>query len=75
MGHRSNEHIRKALIMAWMLTVLADEGYASMEDDGCGVLFGVVLDCAHKIMAEAEREREAHKTRGIWNESNIFGKD
>jgi len=37
------------------------------EDDGCRVLYGIVRDCAYKIRAQAECEREAHKIRGIWD--------
>lgn len=73
MSHRCNEQIQKSLIMAWILMVLADEGESFMEDDGCGVLFGVLRDCAYKIRGEAEREREAHKARGVWDEPDALG--
>ncbi|MFC1737342.1 hypothetical protein ACFL1X_14615 [Candidatus Hydrogenedentota bacterium] len=63
-----NEHIRTALEMARKLTILADDGEAEMEDDGCGVLYGVVRDCAYRIRAEAEREREAHQVKGVWED-------
>ena len=46
--------------------ILADEGEANSRDDGCVVLYSVVRDCAYRIRAEAEREREAHKARGVW---------
>ena len=65
-----NDNIRRALKMATELVILADEGEAAMEDDGCGVLYGVVRDCAYRIRVEAERERGAHKSRGIWDEQN-----
>jgi hypothetical protein len=67
MTHECNENIRKALSMATDLMILADNGEMAMEDDGCGVLYGVVRDCAYKIRAEADREREAHKGKGIWD--------
>lgn len=70
-----NERILKALSIARELIILADEGYACMEDDGCGVLFGVVRDCAHKIRVEAEREREAHKARGVWEKREVPQKE
>jgi hypothetical protein len=47
--------------------VLADKGDATRQDDGCGVLFGVIRDCAYKLRTQAEREREAHRLRGCWN--------
>ena len=61
-----NVHIKETLEAARNLTILADEGEASSNDDGCIVLYGVVRDCAYKIRAEAERERDAHKQRGVW---------
>jgi hypothetical protein len=61
-----NNHIRKALEAVKTLMVLADEGEAASTDDGCVVLYSVVRDCAYKIRAEAERERDAHKARGQW---------
>jgi len=66
-SHECNEHIKKALKISKELMVLADEGDACTEDDGCIVLFGVVRDCAYKIRGEAEREREAHKASGEWD--------
>lgn len=70
MSRECDDNIRKALKMATELVILADEGDAAMEDDGCGVLYGVVRDCAYKIRAEAERERDAHITKGVWDETD-----
>jgi hypothetical protein len=67
MARAYNEHIVEVLEMARQLLVLADMGDLDSEDDGCRVLYGIVRDCAYKIRAQAEREREAHKIRGIWN--------
>lgn len=66
MGKTCNSHIRKALDIARKLTVLADQGEAKSEDDGCVLLYSVIRDCAYKIKAQAEREREAHKALGVW---------
>jgi len=67
MASACNEHIVEALEIARQLLILADMGDLDSEDDGCRVLYGVVRDCAYKIRAQAERERDAHKIRGIWN--------
>ena len=61
-----NEHIRQALRETKALMILADEGEAASQDDGCMVLYSVVRDCAYKIRAEAEREKDAHKAKGMW---------
>lgn len=68
MTRECNDNIRNVLRTAADLTILADKGEMAMEDDGCGVLYGVVRDCAYKIRAEAERERDAHKAKGMWDE-------
>jgi hypothetical protein len=67
MASACNEHIVEVLEMARQLLILADLGDLDSQDDGCGVLYGVVRDCAYKIRAQAERERNAHKIRGIWD--------
>ncbi len=67
MKRRCNQHIRKTMEMVKQLTILADEGDLDSEDDGCHVLYGVVRDCAYKIRAQAEREREVHKLNGKWD--------
>ena len=53
MSKDCNEQIKRALKISKELMVLADEGDACTEDDGCIVLFGVVRDCAYKIRGEA----------------------
>ena len=45
---------------------LSDRGDAAREDDGCGILYGVVRDCAYKIRQLAEAEKEAHIKKGWW---------
>ena len=67
MARAYNEHIAEVLEMSRQLLVLADMGDLDSEDDGCRVLYGIVRDCAYKIRAQAEREREVHKIRGIWD--------
>ena len=66
MNQARNENIKQALELARRLTILADEGEADSQDDGCIVLYSVIRDCAYKIRIEAEREREAHRAKGVW---------
>lgn len=49
-----------------MLT-LAERGEIDAADDGCQLLFGEVRDCAYRIRARAEIEREAHRMNAIWD--------
>jgi len=58
--------IEKSLEASRQLTILADQGEAHCHDDGCAVLVGVIRDCAYKIRARAEQEREVHRLRGQW---------
>ena len=43
---------------------LANRGDAERNDNGCGVLYGVMLDSAYKIKKLAETEKEAHYRKG-----------
>jgi hypothetical protein len=66
MAPKCNRCIKQALKAARLLTILADEGEASSTDDGCMLLYSVVRDCAYKIRTQAEREKDAHISRGWW---------
>jgi len=66
---KCNHFIKEALENARKLIVLADEGEAHCNDDGCAVLFGVIRDCAYKIRAEAEREKQVHISQGKWDKN------
>ncbi len=74
MKRRCNKHIRESFEMARKMIILADEGDLDSEDDGCRVLYGVVRDCAYKIRAQAEREREEHRKKGSWDETEVEGR-
>jgi len=75
MNNSSNKHLKQALEISKKLTILADEGEASSQDDGCAVLYGVIRDCAYKIRGRAERERDVHKVLGIWEEGELDEKN
>lgn len=64
-----HKNIFKALELARQLLILADQGDAARMDVGCGVLYGVIRDCAYKIRRQAEQELEEHKATGIWPEN------
>ena len=63
-----HKNIIKALELARRLLILADQGDAVRTDVGCGVLYGVIRDCAYKIRRQAEQELAEHKARGLWPE-------
>lgn len=49
-----SKHIHKALDLARELIILADEGEAEAQDDGCILFFGVLRDCAYRIRQQAD---------------------
>ncbi len=61
----------KMIVMTFDLTdkmiVLSDQGDAVRDDDGCGILYGVIRDAAFKIKKLAEAEKNAHIKKGLWN--------
>lgn len=63
----TNQNIMDVIELARQLLFCADRGDMQREDDGCGVLFGIVRDCAYRIQKQARKEMDAHKARGIWD--------
>ncbi len=59
-----DESIIKVIALAEEMILLSDEGDALREDDGCGVLYGVLRDSAYRIKKMAEKERDAHINKG-----------
>ena len=70
MASLCNRHIQTALDLTRQLIELADKGQVYSEDDGCVLLYGIIRDCAYRIKAEAERERDIHLEAGIWESSS-----
>jgi len=62
--NRSNEHILKALEIANNLMCLANNEVGLADEGSCGILSGVMRDCAYKIRRHAEHA--ALKTRINW---------
>jgi hypothetical protein len=63
-----DESIKKTFKLVEDMLDIADEGDVVREDNGCGVLYGVVRDSAYKIKKLAEAEKEAHMRKGWWKE-------
>ncbi len=49
---------------------VADNGDIDREDNGCGILFGVLRDSAYKVKKLAEQEKSNHIEKGWWNEES-----
>jgi hypothetical protein len=61
-----NQHIMRTLQLADEMICLADQGENAREDNGCGILFGVLRDSAYKLKKLAEAERRNHVRKGWW---------
>jgi hypothetical protein len=49
---------------------VADKGDIEREDNGCGILYGVLRDSAYKVKKLAEQEKEKHIAKGWWTEES-----
>ncbi len=61
-----NRIIIETLELTQAMIILSDKGDAAREDDGCGILYGVLRDSAYKIKKLAEAEKQNHEIAGRW---------
>ena len=61
-----NEVITETISLAETMLILSDKGDSVREDDGCGILYGVIRDTAYKIKKMAETERQNHIKNNTW---------
>jgi hypothetical protein len=64
-----NQHIEKTLQLTEEMIQLADQGDADRQDNGCGILYGVLRDSAYKLKRLAEEEKRNHIRKGWWPRS------
>ena len=63
-----NLHIINTLKLVDKMIYLADQGDTDREDNGCGILYGVLRDSAFKLKKLAEEEKLNHIRKGWWQE-------
>ena len=61
-----NRTIEETISLTDTMLALSEKGDMAREDDGCGILYGVLRDSAYKIKKMAEAEKHTHKKRGKW---------
>ena len=64
-----DQNIQATLKLTDSMIELAIKGDVDREDIGCGILYGILLDSAHKIKQQAEKEKQAHIDKGWWKET------
>mgnify|MGYP005841507727 CR=1 FL=1 len=69
-----NLHIMRTLQLVEEMIALADRGDIDREDNGCGILFGVLRDSAFKLQKLAETEKLNHIRKGWWVDENAHDK-
>jgi len=62
-----DKNIKDTIQLAEDMIDLANKGDLEREDTGCGILYGVLRDCAYKLKKLAETEKENHIRKGWWN--------
>ena len=67
---RCNHNIKKTLNLVDEMIRVADKGDIEREDNGCGILYGVLRDSAYKVKKLAEQEKEKHIAKGWWIEES-----
>jgi hypothetical protein len=65
-----NHNIKKTLNLVDEMIRIADMGDIEREDNGCGILYGVLRDSAYKVKKLAEQEKEKHIEKGWWTEES-----
>ena len=63
-----NRHIVKTLKLVDEMINLADQGDTDREDNGCGILYGVLRDSAFKLRKLAEEENLNPIRKGWWQD-------
>ena len=61
-----NKAIVEVLGLTESMIALSDKGDSVREDDGCGILYGVLRDTAYKLRKLAETEKKVHQDNGRW---------
>jgi len=61
-----DKNIKDTIQLVEDMIDLANKGDLEREDTGCGILYGVLLDCAYKLKKLAETEKQNHIRKGWW---------
>ena len=65
-----DSNLKATLHIADRMIELANKGDEDREDNGCGILYGVLRDAAYRVKRLAEDEKEKHIKKGWWKEED-----
>ena len=63
-----DNNIKSTLQLAAEMIKLANKGDVEREDNGCGIMYGILRDSAYKLKQLAETEKGKHIKKGWWKE-------
>ena len=63
-----DRNIKSTIQLAKEMIELANKGDIDREDNGCGILYGILRDSAYKLKQLAETEKENHIKKGWWKD-------
>jgi hypothetical protein len=63
----NNENLRQLLTLTREMLALADEGDRDRDDASCGIIYGILRDCAYQLRKLADKECENHREAGKWS--------
>jgi hypothetical protein len=66
---KCDKNIARTIDLAEEMIKLAQSGYKQLEDPGCGILYGILLDSGYKLLDLAQKEKHSHMQKGWWNSS------
>ena len=61
-----DRNIKSTIQLAKEMIELANKGDIDREDNGCGILYGILRDYAYKLKQLAETEKKNHIKKGWW---------
>jgi hypothetical protein len=71
MASAFNENLLRTVRLTREMLAVADEGDRDRDDDSCGIIYGILRDCAYRIRKLAEAECEKHRRSGKWDEPDV----
>lgn len=63
---KCNENIEKLIRLSNKMLALANQGDEDRNDTSCGIMYGMLRDCGHKLQKMAKQEKQKHIENNKW---------